>query len=604
MLLLTQWFDPEPTFKGMLFARKLRDLGFEVRVLTGFPNYPGGKLYEGYRIRLFQREVVDGIPILRVPLYPSHDNSGIRRAFNYLSFAVTASIAVLGVRRPDVAYVYHPPASIGLPARVLKLVRGVPYVYDVQDLWPDTLGATGMVRSPTALRIVAVAMSNIYRGASKLVVLSEGFRRTIAARGIPQERIDVIPNWADEAQIVPASTGPKLAGEPFTVTFAGNIGHGQGLETVLEAAELLARDGNVTFRIVGGGVELPALRELALSRKLTNVEFLPRRPLSEIGEVLSSSDALLVHLRDDPLFAITVPSKTQAYLMVGRPILMGVRGDAADLVKHAKAGIAFEPENAASLADAVKALTRLDPEERSTMGAAGREFYAQELSLDVGAARFSRVLEEESFLRPRFLTMKRLFDISISSIGLIIAAIPMAIIALVVKLRIGSPVIFKQPRPGRDNVPFVLLKFRTMTEKTDTDGSMLPDNLRLTRLGSFLRSSSLDELPELWNVLRGQMSLVGPRPLLLRYTPHFTQQERLRLRVRPGITGLAQVNGRNTLSWDDRLALDISYVKNLSVIQDLKILWLTVGNVFGRHGVVVDAESVMQNLDDERRTVV
>lgn len=608
ILMITQWFDPEPTFKGRLFAEELKRQGHDVRVLTGFPNYPGGKVYDGYRIKLFQREVVGGIPILRVPLYPSHDGSGLRRALNYLSFAVTASVGVILTKRPDVAYVYHPPATVGLPAMVLKLIKGVPYVYDVQDLWPDTLAATGMLRRRSVLAVVGKVMKGVYRGASSIVVLSQGFREALVSRSVPEERIQVIPNWADEKQINVSQPTVSRVRElgfdgKFTITFAGNMGKGQSLETVLAAAEIMREHTEIRFLLVGGGIESESLKREAFEKKLDNVVFLPRRPISEIGEILTLSDALLVHLSDDPLFAITVPSKTQAYLMTGRPILMGVRGDAAQIVKEASAGITFEPQNSVDLVRAIRALTDLSEAERRAMGEAGRTFYREHMSLAVGARSFSRVLRTASLVRPYTAAGKRALDLMISGLALTVLSVPLGLVAVLVKHKLGSPVLFRQERPGRDGKPFRMFKFRTMTDDRDDQGELLPDRLRLTSFGAALRSTSIDELPELFNVLRGEMSLVGPRPLLMRYTQYFTEEERLRLIVKPGITGFAQVHGRNTASWNKRLALDVHYVRHLSIVNDVKILVLTISRVFRRSGVVVDPESIMLNLDDERRGV-
>ncbi|XLE15740.1 sugar transferase (plasmid) [Deinococcus altitudinis] len=197
--------------------------------------------------------------------------------------------------------------------------------------------------------------------------------------------------------------------------------------------------------------------------------------------------------------------------------------------------------------------------------------------------------------------LKRLLDVGLSAGGLILLSPILIILWALVKINMGTPVIFQQRRPGLYSHPFTMYKFRTMRDAVDSSNQQLPDNERLTSLGRFLRASSLDELPELFNVLKGEMSLVGPRPLLTRYTPYFTAEEGQRLNVRPGITGWAQVNGRNTVSWNDRLALDVWYVQHRSTLLDLKILWLTLGKIFQRSGVVVDPESVMQNLDDERR---
>ena len=202
---------------------------------------------------------------------------------------------------------------------------------------------------------------------------------------------------------------------------------------------------------------------------------------------------------------------------------------------------------------------------------------------------------------PGRIAVKRTIDVLAAAIGLLLFAVPMLVIGAGIASRMGRPVLFRQERPGRDGIPFRMFKFRTMTDARGPDGQLLSDRDRLTRLGTWLRKTSLDELPELLNVLRGDMSLVGPRPLLMRYTPYFTEEERLRLTVRPGITGLAQVSGRNLVSWDRRLALDVRYVREWSLWLDFRILMLTVWQVFVRGGVVVDAESVMRNLDEERR---
>lgn len=607
ILIVSQWFDPEPTFKGLLFAKELQAQGHHVSVLTGFPNYPGGKIYPKYRVRAFQREVMDGIAVTRVALYPSHDGSSIKRALNYLSFAFFASVGALLVKRPDVAYVYHPPATVGLPAMVLKVLRGVPFVYDVQDLWPDTLAATGMIKSSFVLTLVDRGMTAVYGMASRIAVLSSGFATALERRGVSTGQIDIIPNWADEARInverpsAADSRWPRELANKFTVTFAGNLGKAQALETVLDAAELLRAEDEICFLFVGGGVEATALAEEANRRDLRNVVFIPRQPIGEIGGFLSRSDALLVHLRNDPLFEITIPSKTQAYLMAGRPILMGVKGDAAALIKESGAGIVFEPENAPELASAVKRLSGLNSIERQTMGASGAKFYAEKLALKVGAESFGRSLFIASLSKPRILAVKRLLDVVISALALIALAIPMGVVAVLIRKKLGLPVVFRQMRPGRYGELFEMYKFRTMTDERDATGKLLPDSERLTKFGALLRSTSIDELPELWNVLKGQMSLVGPRPLLTRYSEYFTEEERLRTVMRPGITGWAQVHGRNTSSWDERLALDVRYVKTYSLSLDAKILFLTVFKVFRRQGVVVDPESIMQNLDDERR---
>jgi sugar transferase EpsL len=196
--------------------------------------------------------------------------------------------------------------------------------------------------------------------------------------------------------------------------------------------------------------------------------------------------------------------------------------------------------------------------------------------------------------------LKRTFDLVVAGLMLLVLALPMLLVALAIRICMGSPVVFHQRRPGRHERPFEIHKFRTMTDARGPDGNLLPDARRLTRLGRFLRQTSLDELPQLWNVLAGEMSFVGPRPLLLRYLPYYTKRERIRFAVLPGITGWAQIHGRNEVLWDKRLALDAWYVENHSLWLDCRILLLTLIKVIKREGTVVDAQAAGLDLDEER----
>lgn len=397
VLLLTQWFDPEPTFKGMAFARELVRQGFEVEVLTGFPNYPGGKVYPGYRIKLLQQETIDGVRVTRVPLYPSHDQSAIRRVLNYVSFAASSLGYGLSMRRPDVIYAYHPPLTVGITASLLRLFRRIPVVYDIQDMWPDTLRVTGMINNARALGLVSAVCQWVYRRVDRIVVLSPGFRRLLIERGVPQEKVDVIYNWADEAALA-APTGRLPDAFPsndrFRLMFAGNMGKAQALDAVLDAARLLQQRGSrVSFVMVGGGVEVERLKQRAQQEGMQNVVFLPPVPMSEIGTLLSSADALLVHLRKDPLFQITIPSKTQAYMTVGKPLLMAVDGDAADLVRNSGGGVVAESENAAALAEAAEALAAQSPEALENMGRNAARYYREHLGLPVGVGKFGQIFK-------------------------------------------------------------------------------------------------------------------------------------------------------------------------------------------------------------------
>tara|TARA_R110000796_G_scaffold54365_1_gene127178 strand:+ start:40171 stop:40770 length:600 start_codon:yes stop_codon:yes gene_type:complete len=196
--------------------------------------------------------------------------------------------------------------------------------------------------------------------------------------------------------------------------------------------------------------------------------------------------------------------------------------------------------------------------------------------------------------------LKRLFDISASGLGLLLLAPALLVISILIHRKLGSPVFFRQIRPGLHGKPFEMVKFRTMLDAHDENGNPLPDSERMTPFGRFLRSTSLDELPELWNVLKGDMSVVGPRPLLLKYMPFYTDEEITRHDVRPGITGWAQINGRNSSPWSERLTLDVWYVKNKSFLLDLKIVLKTLLKVVKKEGVIEDPTGAMKDLDEER----
>lgn len=189
--------------------------------------------------------------------------------------------------------------------------------------------------------------------------------------------------------------------------------------------------------------------------------------------------------------------------------------------------------------------------------------------------------------------VKRLFDFVVASLALLLLALPLLALAWMIRRKLGSPVLFCQVRPGLHGKPFTMVKFRTMTDERGPDGALLPDAQRLTPFGRFLRASSLDELPELWNVLKGEMSLVGPRPLLMEYLPLYTPEQARRHEVRPGITGWAQVNGRNAISWADKFALDVWYVDHRSLWLDVRILWRTVRKVLVRDGISAAGEATM-----------
>lgn len=412
ILLLTQLFQPEPNhLKGLTFARELMRQGHEVEVLTGFPNYPGGRIYEGYRIGLRERETLDGVPIVRVALYPSHNSSGLKRLATYASFAASASL--LGpclIRRPDVVHVYQGPATLCLPAMAFSAFFNAPYVLDVQDLWPDSVTASGMFNIPCGSDLLHMWSKLSYKSASKIVVLSEGYKSTLVERGVPLSKIAVVYNWCDESRMLTRRDSDhddavsSMQGK-FNVVFAGNMGRVQGLETVVEAASLVRTElPQVQFVLVGDGVDVNRLKVLAGRLGAANVLFVPRQPVDKIGRILAAADALVIHLKDDPLCCIGIPQKTQAYMAAGKPIIMAVRGDSCELVRRSGAGVICDPENPQDMANAVRLLLGMTPKERETLGERGRRFYTDNLSFRVGVERMISIFQEVIDERQGFLS--------------------------------------------------------------------------------------------------------------------------------------------------------------------------------------------------------
>jgi colanic acid biosynthesis glycosyl transferase WcaI len=397
ILIITQWFDPEPTFKGLLFAKELIKEGHDVEVITGFPNYPGGKVYDGYKIKAWDTSKISGVSISRVALYPSHNNSAAKRVLNYVSFFATSCFfGLFKAKKADVIYSYHPPLTTCLSSLIIGRIRKIPVVLDIQDLWPDTLNATGMINNRKILNLVSKICDVTYKFATKIVVLSPGFKKRLTSRNVPEEKISVIYNWCDESSLIPNGICKhKLPNNGFNVVFAGNLGKAQGINSIVEAARLLHErkcDANIVF--VGDGISLEEAKKSVVKNKLNNVYFIPRVPMNEVADLLSASDALLVHLNSNELFEITIPSRTQAYMCIGKPIIMGVKGDAADLLLESDGGMVCQPDNPSDLARVIAKMCELSSEELNIMGKNSERFYQKKLSVEIGVKKFIEVFKK------------------------------------------------------------------------------------------------------------------------------------------------------------------------------------------------------------------
>lgn len=398
---VTQWYPPEPAAQPQWIVQALAERGLNVRVLTGVPNYPTGTVLPGYRSWRGGNEVVEGVRVARTPLYPSHDQSALKRMANYASWAFSS--ALLGqraLRNAEVSLVYSSPATAALPAMVAKRRFGTPYVLLVQDVWPDSIFASGFLPGAGGRIVERVAhwfVNRTYRGASEIAVISPGMIDLLVARGVPREKLTLVYNWVAEPPSVPSgSTLRRRLGirtEDFVLLYAGNHGAAQGLEPVVRAFLGEGVPANCHLVLVGDGVAKRGLQEITEAAEAPRIHFLESVPHAEVAELVAGCDAQLVSLADQPLFAVTMPSKLQAILAAGKPALVVAPGDAAAVVSSAGAGVTAVPGDVSSIAAGVRRLAEMGPEVRQQMGESGRSLYLAEMAEQVGAKRLMRLLE-------------------------------------------------------------------------------------------------------------------------------------------------------------------------------------------------------------------
>ncbi|GBL40163.1 hypothetical protein EMGBD2_14210 [Nitrospirota bacterium] len=383
VLIVSQYFWPEG-FRINAVVRSLVEKGVEVDVLTGKPNYPEGDIFNGYRAWGCQVESWAGATVYRVPLFPRGARSAWRLALNYLSFIVTGLMFgpwLLRKRRYDVVFVYGlSPILLAIPAIFLAWIKRRKLIVWVQDLWPESLSATGYVRNARVLRAVEWVVRWIYRHTDLLLVQSRAFEAPVAALA-PGKPIAYYPNSVDATFAEPPSPDVALPDVPamdegFAVVFAGNVGAGQAVEVMVEAAALLKDVQQIRFVVFGQGSRWDWMREQVQSRGLTNLHLPGRFPVNTMPGLMQKAGALLVTLADEPIFAMTVPNKVQAYMAAGRPILACLNGEGARLVaEEAQAGLSVPAQDAKALAAAVLRLYQMPAEDRAKLGANGRRYF-------------------------------------------------------------------------------------------------------------------------------------------------------------------------------------------------------------------------------------
>lgn len=401
ILFLTHYFPPEgnaPANRVYELCKRWVRNGHEVHVITCVPNVPTGAVYDGYRNRLVQTETIDGIKTTRVWTYIAANRGTLRRILNYVSYMFSASFAGLFVRKPDIVIATSPQFFCGWAGIITSRVRRVPFILEVRDLWPDSIVAVGALRNGLLLRLLKWLEVKMYAAAQEIVTVGKGYEEELIRKEVQAAKISIIPNGVDREVFYPRHAEKKIREDcgldrEFVCSYVGTIGMASGLEIVLRTAKLLKdrQRHDIKFLLVGAGAVADELQQEARRQNLDNIVFLGRQDRRLIPGIISVSDACLVHLKKARIFETVLPSKIFEASAMAKPIILGVAGHAADLVRRADAGICIEPENAEQLFAAVVKLAD-DPALCRALGQSGHEYVMRHYDRDVTASDYLNVI--------------------------------------------------------------------------------------------------------------------------------------------------------------------------------------------------------------------
>ena len=376
ILFLTDNFPPEvnaPASRTYEHAREWVKAGCEVTVITCAPNFPKGELFPGYKNKLYQTEMMDGIRVVRVWTYITANEGFYKRTLDYVSFAVAATLASIGIKRPDIIVGTSPQFFTACAAYAVGVLKRRPWVFELRDIWPESIKAVGALKEGPVLRLLEGFEMFLYRRAGRIVAVTHAFKEALIGRGIDAGKIDVVTNGADLSRFAPRPKPEDLAARlgltnAFVAGYVGTHGLAHGVDTLLDAAAILQglrEASSIRILMLGHGARKAALVERAQSLGLNNVVFVDSVPKDEVADYWALLDASIIHLKKDPLFTTVIPSKLFECMAMGLPVLHGVEGESAEIVEREGAGETFEPENAEALAEA---LIRLSQEPETLAG--------------------------------------------------------------------------------------------------------------------------------------------------------------------------------------------------------------------------------------------
>lgn len=571
--------------------------------------------------QLWKTENINGVNFVWIKTFPYSRNDW-RRLLSMITFSNRVKKTAKMLPRIDKSVV-SPDIVIGSSVHLFAVSAAsnvakhykARFFMEVRDIWPQTLVDLGEMsaRHPLVLLMRRIEM-RLYPEAEKIITTLPYSSRYFSELGISESRLLHLPqgrNFEGNSSSNPIA----VKSAPFIVAYVGSFGRADHVNMLAKAAEFLDQE-KIRLVFVGEGTEKADIRKYIRQKNLKNVELLEPIPKSDVAAFLSKADACMAYVEDLSVrkkYGMSL-NKMIDYLAAEKPIIFA--GDIPnDVVAQVECGISVKPGDPRLIAEAISQLSLLEQKQLQEMGRRGRSYVIENHSIPALVDRLETLWSDrqapnisgtanETKKRNRnvYRPIKRGLDIVGAIFGLAITSPLLIATAILIRLSMGSPVFFRQLRPGLNGRPFAIYKFRTMSDIKDDSGQLLSDKKRLTPVGRFLRAASLDELPEFLNVLIGEMSFVGPRPLLVEYLERYSPEQARRHEVKPGITGWAQINGRNALSWTEKFELDVWYVDNYSFPVDLKILWLTLLGVLKREGISADQHATMPEFTGSEKS--
>ena len=401
ILIVTQYYFPE-SFKSNDLSFELQKRGHEVTVLTGLPNYPEGKMYDGYGVFKNRKQEINGVKVIRSLLLLRGKGGGIRLFLNYFSFAFFASIKAFFFffgNKYDAVIVHEPsPITQFYPALLLKKLQNAPVYFWVMDLWPESLEIAGGVKNKFILNFFKKMVITFYKNSEKILITSKGFKNSIVEKGDFENKLEYFPNWAEDS----ISEGDQNFPVPdlpvgFKVMFAGNVGEAQDMESIMNSALALKDHSEIKFIIVGDGRKMPFVQDFIEKNNLQKTVFtVGRFPVEAMASFFAKADVMLVSLKDDKIFNLTVPAKVQAYMSASKPIVAMLNGEGAEIIEEAKCGLAAPAGDSNKLAETILKMASLPKEELLQMGENSRNFFQANYQLSTCIDNLERILNLKS----------------------------------------------------------------------------------------------------------------------------------------------------------------------------------------------------------------